>query len=404
MTPKPARVLELVEYGDLRVPAAEIDDSEASMLFRSCGSQLSIEPPSTWNDRNWILRSNGYVGFIPVSERLALRLNPKVPLRTLFGMLEWAYRLDPQWLAGLYDASAIAEFYERLAMVLAKRVLDRSRKGLYRRYVPQSDKLGYVRGALDLRDRARRPWSATLLCDFEEHSADVVENQILAWTLFTIARGGLCTDRVRPTVRRAYHTVQGASSLLPFRSSACVGRRYDRLSEDYRPMHALCRFFLDHAGAAHARGGQQMLPFLINMNRLFEEFVAAWLSERLPKGLELRSQEPMRVGQRDDLEFRIDILVRDARSGRPVLVLDSKYKAPDSPAPADIAQIVTYAEGTGCREAALVYPTHLGRPVRERIGDIRIRSLTFDLSGSLEDGGAALLRQVLEMAESVRAA
>ena len=32
---------------------------------------------------------------------------------------------------------------------------------------------------------------------------DIDENQILAWTLFIIARSGLCEDRVAPVVRKA---------------------------------------------------------------------------------------------------------------------------------------------------------------------------------------------------------
>lgn len=391
--------LDLSEHTDLRVPAEAVSDDDATLLRDAYATQITVEPPTLWNGRNWVFRPNGYVGFIPVSERLALRLNPKVPLLTVFGMLEWAYQLDPQWLRGLFETGSLAEFYERLASILARRVLDRARKGLYRRYVPQNDRLAYVRGAIDLRDRIRRPWAPTLLCDFQEHSADVAENQILAWTLFTIARSGLCSEQLHSMVRRAFHTVEGGCSLTPFRGRDCVRRTYDRLSEDYRPMHALCRFFLEHAGARHTRGEHRMLPFLVNMNTLFESFVAEWLREHLPSHLKLTAQDRMTIGDHDELMFKVDMVIRETTTMRPVLLLDTKYKAPELPAPADVSQVVTYAEAIGCRQAALVYPTKLARPVHAQVGDIRVRSLTCDLSGDLEAGGQALLREVLAMAE-----
>lgn len=393
------RIIDLAEYEEVRVPADQLSSQDADLLYARFSTELTLEEPSRRHPADWVFRSNGYVGFIPVSERLALRLNPKVPLHTLFGMLEWAYKLDPSWLSGLYAAASVNEFYERLAMVLARRVLERARRGLYRRYVGRTEQLAYVCGAIDLREHLRRPWLPKLQCDFEEHSSDVPENRNLAWTLAVVARSGLCSERVRPTVRRAFHAVEGGVTVAPVRPSQCLLKSYDRLCEDYRPMHALCRFFLEHAGAAHSRGGDLMLPFLIRMDLLFEKFVASWLASHLPPHLELAEQESLRVGQRDDLEFRIDLIVRDAHSRRALLILDTKYKAPDSPALADIAQVVTYAEGKRCSRSVLVYPAPLARPVHERVGDIWVRSLTFDLASKIDLAGTVLLREVVDMVE-----
>ncbi len=37
-----------------------------------------------------------------------------------------------------------------------------------------------------------------LQCNYEEHTADVKENQILVWTLYIIGRSSLCSERVSP--------------------------------------------------------------------------------------------------------------------------------------------------------------------------------------------------------------
>lgn len=401
---RPKRIIELTEHTTTRVPRHELSEADAVRLWQQHAIRLTVEAPSFKNGHSWELRPQGYVGFIPVSDELALRLTPKVPLRTLFGMMECAYRLNAEWLAGSFDASTLDEFYGRLAMILSRRVIDRSRRGLYREYVAESDRLPYVRGVMDVRDLMRRPAEATVQCDYHEHSADVFENRLLAWTLFAIAKSGLCTERARPTVRRAFHALQGGVTLQPYTGRHCVGRGYHRLNEDYRPMIALARFFLEHAGAAQNAGEHEMLPFIVEMNRLFEQFVTTWLQTHLPSHLELKDQERFRIGGSGELEFRVDMVVREVATGRARLVLDAKYKLPGLPSTDDVHQAVAYAEATGCENAVLVVPGEVSRTFVGRVGRIQVRTLAFDLSRPIEEEGRKLLEQVVRLCNEAQPA
>jgi hypothetical protein len=85
----------------------------------------------------------------------------------------------------------------------------------------------------------------------------------------------------------------------------------------------------------------------------------------------------------------------DGDLGKALAVIDTKYKVPDSPSTDDVAQVVAYAEAKGCHEAALVYPARLLRPLNTRIGEIRVRTLTFSLDGDLDQNGAAFVRELL---------
>lgn len=196
-------------------------------------------------------------------------------------------------------------------------------------------------------------------------------------------------------MRRAFRAVCGAATLTAFDSLACVGRRYHRLNEDYRPLHALCRFFLDHTGPTHEAGDRQSLPFLVDMAGLFEQFVAAYLTAHLPSELAVRPQEPVRVGEGGALGFAIDLVLYRRRDRVPVAVLDTKYKAAGAATSADVSQVVTYAELKGCRDAFLIFPRELGQPLDARIGGMRVRSLAFSLEGDLEAAGGAFLRRLL---------
>src|ERR1700730_19069886 len=88
------RVIELVEYGPKALPRDELTQEVAEKIWRKFEKQISIEPPSFQTGYNWQLTSRGYVGFLPIDEDLTLAIRPKVPLKSLFGMLEYAYQLD----------------------------------------------------------------------------------------------------------------------------------------------------------------------------------------------------------------------------------------------------------------------------------------------------------------------
>ena len=198
--------------------------------------------------------------------------------------------------------------------------------------------------------------------------------------------------RVMPAIRKAYRAVQKYSKLIPFTSLSCVNRDYNRLNEDYKPLHALCRFFLDHSGPSHEIGEKRTLPFLVNMARLYELFVAEWLKQHLPEGYEIKSQERLEIGNKGSISFNIDLVLYDARRQVAVKVLDTKYKAPTRPSSSDVEQAIAYANLKQCDEAILVYPQELPESFDQVIGSgIRVRSLTFSLDGDIEENGNVFL-------------
>jgi len=138
-----------------------------------------------------------------------------------------------------------------------------------------------------------------------------------------------------------------------------------------------------------------MLPFLVDMASLFELFVAKWLQAHPVEGRQTRAQERMLIGENEDLEFRIDLLVADSVNGNVLTVVDTKYKVPDSPSTNDVSQVVAYAEAKGCQEAVLVYPISLRRPLDTRIGKIRVRTLAFSLNGDLDTNGLLFVQDLL---------
>jgi 5-methylcytosine-specific restriction enzyme subunit McrC len=393
VTHQPELVVDLHEYKPTYLPAPALSQVVAEKIYTAYGSQVSIEPPSFRNANRWELSSQGWVGYIPVAEEVGLRLHPKVNLQNIVRMLEYAYGLKSlRFFDELTTAASLQEFFSELASILARRVLDRARRGFYRAYIPQEENLPYLRGRLDINAVATRPWTTKFDCRYEDHLADIRENQLLAWSLMAILRSGHCHENVLPFVRRAYHTVQSFTTLIPFKPQDCLGRTYNRLNSDYEPMHALCRFFLDHSSPSHQAGSDRTTPFLVDMAMLYERFVAEWLRVHLPRHLVLEIQENVDTGSQNEVSFRIDLVIKDTRTSRVAWVLDTKYKVPSKPAPEDVSQVLTYAKLKDSNRAALVYPTQLEQPYRGRLGDVEVVSLTFPLVGDLEVNGEEIVK------------
>jgi len=388
------RVIELKEFRSRETTRKELPLEAVELLCDKYPDRVKVEATSFRPGSTWKLTSRGYVGYLPLTPDLGLRLLPKVPIDNIFRMLEYAYDLKIfSTLDELTECASMEDFYDRLARLLATQVLNRARKGFYRAYQPRHEQLPFIRGRLDFRVVCQRPWDPRPACHFEEHTADVAENRILAWTLRLILSCNFCTNRSLPLVRQAHQMLAGCLAIQPCDALECIGRTYNRLNYDYEPMHALCRFFLENCGPGHEAGNKKMIPFLINMERLFELFVARWLEAHLPKKFLIRSQERIEVDPHINITFKIDISIFDMEANSYALVMDTKYKL-GSPSTSDIQQVVAYAEAKDCREAILIYPDRRDLMLNGKVGRINVRSVTFPLDANLEIAGEEFVKDI----------
>jgi 5-methylcytosine-specific restriction enzyme subunit McrC len=95
-----SRIYELTEYASKLFPTDLIPMGLGTSLWRGYGEKgslrkdvVAVEFPSPITGGQWRLTSHGWVGYIPLSDELGFRLQPKVGLANIFGMLEYAYSL-----------------------------------------------------------------------------------------------------------------------------------------------------------------------------------------------------------------------------------------------------------------------------------------------------------------------
>jgi 5-methylcytosine-specific restriction enzyme subunit McrC len=275
-------------------------------------------------------------------------------------MLEYAYNLTSfKLLDDVVDVAVIEDLFERLASILARCVLGRVRKGLYSSYIADEGDLPFLRGRIAIAETVRGMLrgATTLSCQYEEHTADVEDNRILAWTLYCLRKLPFKRESVQRDVRQAYLALAGTITVTPAEARECINRFYHRLNDDYEPMHGLCRLFLEHLGPGIEAGEHIFLPYIVDMPILFETFVAQWLKERVPSEPQVTPHCRVRLDANVNLTFDMDIVVRNKATGQVLAILDTKYKRAALPDESDISQVTAYAVQLHAPKAILVYPS-----------------------------------------------
>ena len=394
--------IELREHEARYVSPAQLSDSDAIELHERYGGReaaLDLEWPSPRTQGRYRVMARASVGSFPLRDGGGVRVAPKVPIANLFRMLEVAYDVSVRDLDQHVPVASIDDLFDRLARRLASGVLRRVQRGLAKSYRAERDRLPFVRGRIDPIGLARSADRAQLQCHFDEHTADIHDNHVLVWTLHRLARAPGIGHDARRHVQRALYAIGPAVSITAVPSERAVQRWYDRLRQDYRPMHVLCRLLLEHAGPTHRDGHRESTAFVIQMPLLFERFVAEELRRRLPPDLALEVQERVILMSDAKLHFDIDLVVRDRGTGSARMVLDTKYKDHPIPNTSDISQIASYALAVDCNHAVLLYPMGGERSLRP-LRHVRVRRMAYALDGDLSETGDIVAERIAEIVRS----
>jgi 5-methylcytosine-specific restriction enzyme subunit McrC len=266
--------------------------------------------------------------------------------------------------------------FDLIALLLAESCERLTRGGLLANYRELDDDLPVLRGRLLVREQVtkRRGRLDRLECRHDEHSTDVVENQILAAALKA------CGLRVQhPAVSLQVRRLMGIFS------EACTADAldlrlarttviYDRMNEHYRQAHSLAWLVMDGLGIEDLLSGttHQTFAFLLDMNRLFEDFVTRWLYSLVRDTswivtAQRRDSTILWNADRDRPYTQVipDLLVKQTNAPR-VVPIDAKYKLYDEKniAAADICQAFLYAYAYGQQDgvlprAIIVFPASL---------------------------------------------
>lgn len=393
----PSQRLRIVEHRGTTFHRDALTHAHGETILSKLGRRIDIEFPTPRTADRWILTSQGWVGLLRVDDDLTVIAEPKVPVANLARMLQVAHELPIEVLDGLVTCETIEELYDQLARLLADAALSLVHHGLHHVYRPHQELRSSIRGRLLLNHLRTPRADPRVTCAFNERTADTIENRIVSAALHAALRGGYCTSMTRAHLRKGLRQFVGRVTPTVVSVEDVDQLRYDRLTARYRRVHALARLFLDERSPLAREGDRTSLPFLLHMPSLFERFVERWLRFRIERDvlpLRVLRQEKFRVGDPDAVVFSMNVVITD-NVGRPICVLDTKYKDAGVPAAGDVAQVAFYAQATGARSAGLIYPTPLNGTWQGNSGSVNVFAHHFDLSGDLERAGGQFLSGLL---------
>jgi 5-methylcytosine-specific restriction enzyme subunit McrC len=345
------RQLQLVEHETTRAVRLTRVQREA---LREAVPELAISPSREVG--RFDLTPGSWVGAVLVPG-LVVWIEPKLPIRNILFLI--SYALDPDtWRSAPVGVSSDATFVEAIVPLFLNQTAHAIRRGLLHGYVTREDALPTLRGRLRFEPHLRRvpPFAPPLEVTFQDHTPDTCENQILKAALRQLCRLPLRTPGLSARVRRLLGRFELVSERTPV-AVAMPPVTYTRLNAHYRRALELARLILHGASITLSTGQVPGAALLVDMDKVFEDFVAVALREALslsprqfPQGAAGHSLTLDRAGT---LDLRPDLSWWEGTTSR--FVGDVKYKRTTQGEPADLYQLLAYATATDLPAALLVY-------------------------------------------------
>lgn len=299
----------------------------------------------------WQVTPATKVGVASIGE-VTVWVKPKVDIARILFLMGFARK--PGWRSDTVDLDPVHGLVPALARAFAdqtERALD---QGLLQGYVEIEDSLPVLRGRLRDQDQLRQRFglAVPLLVRFDEYTVDIAENRILrAATELLLRLPGVDTGtRIRLRgIRLLLADVAVVAGPAP-------AWRPTRLNARYHVARWLGELILAGNAVDQSPGGVRINGFLIDMARIYEDFLVAALSTALiPFGGSCRRHAGLHL----DVASQIDVVPDFVwyRDRTPAAVVDAKYKIekPSGFPHADVYQMLAYCTALQLGEGHLVY-------------------------------------------------
>ncbi|SDD51417.1 McrC family protein [Actinokineospora iranica] len=379
-------VLELTEHGTPL--SVSLDDAVGRALARS---RLVEAEPDTVLEGRWRVRAKGIVGVatVPVSgdDVITLRIAPKIPVARLLFLLGYS-RGRRYWRPEHVQVDKDEELLPALARLFVLQADEAIRRGLLKGYRLFEDTALIMRGRVREAEQIRRHHGRLIPLEVahDDYTADIAENRLLRTASDVLLRlPGVTRDVrgqiLRLRVRLAEITPIGRGASLP-------SWHPSRLNARYHKALRLAELVLRAASVEHRPGTVTVHGFLVDMARVFEDFVTTALGHALAKSGGYCALQASHHLDQDNAIRMVPDFVQYAIDGTPLAVADAKYKAekPEGFPHADLYQMLAYCTALNLEHGHLVYAKgdapHMSHRIRN--SGITIHQHALDLDQASE--------------------
>lgn len=248
-----------------------------------------------------------------------------IPVRNLYHMMAYAFeglRADTFRRCGEEDFESAADL---LAEMLIIQMSDQLRRGIRMGYREVSEETSQPKGRIDIgRSMVSSMLSKSLVCEYDEFTANVMENRIAVTVLSLLLESDIDSGR-KGRIRRLLAAMRGIEAVDPRRI------RWDsvntRGSIQYTSIMSVCRLVLDGLLPNGSDGRTGLMSYLDVQaeSRLYEKFLRAYFIKEHP---ELKVSSPridwdVGIGSDGFLPDMWTDMVLE--SGGKELIIDAKY-------------------------------------------------------------------------------
>jgi len=321
-----------------------------------------------------ILRFNtlSWVGVIEL-ESLRIEIRPKFDERftSLIDLICFVNRLPFHRWQDNQAVYARDDFMELLVQLFLSELDKLIKHGLVKEYVTDEDNLRQLRGRPVFDQNLKRNLTnpTRIYCKFDELESNVPENQVILSALEMAYH-----FKLQPSTKRQVNKYRCEFEKVcsPYSLPVLPSFTYHRLNAHYEKAHRLCSYILRCSSVSEIFRYQHVSFFslLVDMNNLFEQFVAELLNRYLPDYYRLttgkRIRDAVMCNGNFYREIKPDLVITNRESGN-VAVLDAKYKhyGKRQVDTADIFQVSFYAQYfnrdlSAGHKSIIVYPLYPG--------------------------------------------
>lgn len=393
------RFLTLNEYRTVADVPLTTDEVRA---IQAVTNSIGITP-SRQVDGCYDLTPGSHVGGIQL-ETLSITIQPKLPIERLLFLI--GYTLDRQrWQETDFDFVERPDLLEAIIPGFVSQVRRAINRGVLQGYRSEEDALQTVRGRIRFDDQIRNRYGIAPPVEvrFDEFTEDIEENRLLKAAIHRLGRMRIRSERSRLALR-AFDSALANVQPVEYHPRHLPEITWSRLNNHYGPAIDLAKLILRATTFDVDHGRVRSSAFLIDMNQLFEDFVAIALRESL--GLSERTLIRGAAGRRLVLDQQHRVRLRPDLSwwegGECVFAGDVKYKRVNIAGyvHADLYQILAYTIASGLPGGILIYAAGEADEVTHQIRHAgkTIRVMTLDLQGTPD----TILTRIDDIAREVR--
>lgn len=378
---KPFRIFDVVEREETDIPVSELlTDGKLSVRPEIVGRgffQVRLSRD------HLTLYAGQYIGLIPLNERVAINVKPRIPVPNLLRLIgRSAAKIQSlAFFPTEYVPSPFrpATLLEPIASALVSQLRKLEQEGFYKEYIQTHSDEPPLRGRVLFDGSVRRLWSRGINhraeVSFFDLTVDLLPNRVIKSAVGYLLQQFRFVDNKPTALLRDLTGYQelfvafGVNDVLPFELQAA---RQPQASTTYLEAVNLALLILQGRGVQlPPAGGSVRLPsLLLDMAETFESYVRQTLRRRLPSGFGVLDGN--REGARPLYDEKLSPLATPdfviCVDGQSCMVGDVKYKT--APTRDDLNQVLTYALRYSVPKAVLVDLSSSSTGELERLGSV----------------------------------